>query len=48
MQGTVTPVGGQGSHVVGGLAQANCLLIIAEGVSAVVEGDSVRVIECGE
>jgi molybdopterin molybdotransferase len=26
--GTVTPVGGQGSHVVGGLAQANSLIVI--------------------
>lgn len=47
-QGTVTPVGGQGSHVVGGLAQANSLIVIDEGVSAVAAGDSVRVIECGE
>jgi molybdopterin molybdotransferase len=47
-QGTVTPVGGQGSHVVGGLALANCLIVIDEGVSAVAAGDSVRVIECGE
>lgn len=46
--GTVTPVGGQGSHVVGGLAQANCLIVIDEGVSGVSAGGSVRVIECGE
>jgi molybdopterin molybdotransferase len=46
--GTVTPVGGQGSHVVGGLAQANCMIVINEGVSSVAAGDSVRVIECGE
>jgi molybdopterin molybdotransferase len=46
--GTVTPVGGQGSHVVGGLAQANCMIVINEGVSSVAAGDNVRVIECGE
>lgn len=46
--GTVMPVGGQGSHVVGGLAQANCLIVIPEGLSAVGAGDIVRVIECGE
>ncbi len=47
-QGTVATVGGQGSHVVGGLALANCLIVIDEGVSSVAAGDSVRVIECGE
>ena len=46
--GTATPVGGQGSHVVGGLALANCMIVINEGVSSVAAGDSVRVIECGE
>jgi molybdopterin biosynthesis enzyme len=33
---------------VGGLAQANCMIVINEGVSSVAAGDSVRVIECGE
>jgi molybdopterin molybdotransferase len=44
--GRVEPVGGgQGSHVIGGLAQANCLIVIPEGVAHVNAGDSVDVVD---
>jgi molybdopterin molybdotransferase len=39
----VEPVGGPGSHLVGGLAAANCLIVLDEGVSSVAEGDVVPV-----
>jgi len=35
----VTPVGGQGSHLVADLAQANCLAVVPEGVAHVAVGD---------
>jgi molybdopterin molybdotransferase len=31
----VTPVGGAGSHLMGGLAQANALIVLAEDVTSV-------------
>ena len=31
----VTPVGGPGSHLMGGLAQANALIVLAEDVTSV-------------
>jgi len=42
----VEPVGGgQGSHVIGGLAQSDCLIVIPEGVAHVSAGDNVDVID---
>src|SRR5262249_53743984 len=35
----VTPVGGQGSHLVADLAHANCLAVVAEDVTQVRAGD---------
>ncbi len=39
----VEPVGGQGSHVLGGLAQAECLIVIPENVSEIKAGEPVTV-----
>lgn len=45
-EGRVEPVGGgQGSHVMGGLAQADCLIVIPEGVANVNAGDTVDVVD---
>jgi molybdopterin molybdotransferase len=41
---SVEPVGGAGSHLLAGLAQANCLIVIDEEVTEVSEGDQVTVI----
>ena len=41
----VTPVRGQGSHSVGGLAQADCFIVIPEGQAATAAGDLVIVID---
>jgi molybdopterin molybdotransferase len=43
----VTPVGGQGSHVVGGLAQSDALIVVPPEVSQVEPGDLVTVIDLG-
>jgi molybdopterin molybdotransferase len=44
--GVVSPVGtGQGSHVLGGLAAAEALIVIAEDVERVAAGDSVEIID---
>ena len=44
--GQVEPVGtGQGSHVLGGLAQADALIAIPVGVDSIANGDQVRVID---
>ena len=44
--GRVEPVGGgQGSHVIGGLAQSDCLIVIPEGVAHVKAGDTVDVVD---
>jgi len=40
----VTPVGGAGSHLMGGLAQANALIVIAEDVTEVVADSDVPVL----
>jgi len=40
----VTPVGGAGSHLVAGLAQADALIVLAEGVTHVEQGDEVPVL----
>ena len=39
----VTPVGGPGSHLVGGLSQANCLIVLDEDVDGVSAGNRVPV-----
>ena len=42
----VEPIGsGQGSHVVGGLAQSDCLIVVPEGVARVNAGDRVDIID---
>ena len=41
----VAPVGGQGSHVIGGLSRANCIIVIPETVTEVKAGSSVSVID---
>lgn len=40
----VTPVGGAGSHLIAGLAQADALIVLAEGVTRVDAGDQVPVL----
>ncbi len=40
----VTPVGGAGSHLIAGLAQADALIVLAEGVTRVDQGDHVPVL----
>jgi molybdopterin molybdotransferase len=40
----VTPVGGAGSHLIAGLAQADSLIVLAEGVTHVDQGDQVPVL----
>ncbi|MBY8876766.1 molybdotransferase-like divisome protein Glp [Actinacidiphila acidipaludis] len=42
--GTVTPVGGAGSHLVRALAQADCLIVVPEAVTAVPAGQDVDVV----
>ncbi|HKA68454.1 MAG TPA: gephyrin-like molybdotransferase Glp [Actinomycetes bacterium] len=41
--GTVTPVGGHGSHLLGDLAQANALIVLPEWTTSVQVGDTVQV-----
>ena len=38
----VTPIGGAGSHLIGGLAQANALIVVGEDETALNMGDTVR------
>ena len=40
----VTPVGGAGSHLIGGLAKADALIVLAEGVTRVDQGEQVPVL----
>ncbi len=40
----VRPVGGSGSHLMGGLAQANCLIVVPEDKTRVEAGETVSVI----
>lgn len=42
--GTVRPVGGAESHLVGALARANCLIVVDEDVVEVAAGSEVRVV----
>jgi molybdopterin molybdotransferase len=45
-QGQVELVGtGQGSHVLGGLAQADALVVIPVGVDSIASGEQVEVID---
>jgi molybdopterin molybdotransferase len=39
----VRPVGGAGSHLVGGLAHSNCLIVVPEDVTEVPDGSAVEV-----
>ncbi len=41
---TVRPIGGEGSHLVGALALANCLIVVPEDTVAVAAGESVDVV----
>ena len=41
---TVTPVGGAGSHLLGGLAHSNALVVLAEDVTEVASGETVPVL----
>ena len=43
--GTVRPVGGFGSHAVGGLARADCLIVVPEDVVELAPGDEVEVMD---
>jgi molybdopterin molybdotransferase len=46
---SVEPVGtGQGSHVLGGLSQAECLIVIPEGVDFLAKGSTVDVMDLRE
>jgi molybdopterin molybdotransferase len=45
--GTVTPVGSPASHMLGGLAGSNCLLVVPEDVTSLAEGDEVEVLLIG-
>ena len=40
----VAPVGGPGSHLIGDLAHANCLIVVPEEVTALGQGDRVQVL----
>lgn len=40
----VTPVGGSGSHMIGGLAKANALIVVGEDETALNVGDTARVL----
>jgi len=42
--GTVQPVGGEGSHLVGALARANCLITVPEDTTSVAAGSTVDVV----
>ncbi|MBV9846771.1 MAG: molybdopterin molybdotransferase MoeA, partial [Kutzneria sp.] len=44
LAGTVSPIGGPGSHLLSSLALANCLIEIAEPITAVSAGDEVSVL----
>ncbi|MGI5469260.1 molybdotransferase-like divisome protein Glp [Streptomyces sp. CA-132043] len=47
VSGTVTPVGGAGSHLIKALAHANCLIAVPEDVTEVAAGDEVDVLLLG-
>ena len=37
-------MGGPGSHLIGDLAQANCLIVVPEEITALGQGDRVQVL----
>jgi molybdopterin molybdotransferase len=41
--GAVTPVGGAGSHLLGALARADCLIVVPEATEHLAAGDAVEV-----
>jgi molybdopterin molybdotransferase len=45
---TVTPVGGHGSHLIGDLATADCLIVVPEDQTSVLAGDQVQVLRLDE
>jgi molybdopterin molybdotransferase len=47
VDGTVTPVGGAGSHLVAALAQADALIVVPEDVESVEPGSEVGVVLLG-
>ena len=38
-----TPVGGQGSHVLGGLAQSDCLIVVPPEQTQVTQGSAIEI-----
>ncbi len=42
---TASPIGGQGSHILGGLAQAECLLVVPAEIEEVSAGDTLAFID---
>ncbi len=44
----VTPVGGAGSHLIGDLAQANCLIVVPEDVTSIAAGEQVELLRLDE
>ena len=40
----VTPVGGHGSHLIGDLADANCLIVVPAETESLAPGDAVQVL----
>ncbi len=44
----VEPVGGPGSHLIGALAEANCLIVVPEEATALGQGDRVQVLMLDE
>ncbi|MFE1500150.1 molybdopterin molybdenumtransferase MoeA, partial [Streptomyces albidoflavus] len=45
--GTVTPVGGAGSHLIAALAHADCLLVVPEDTETVEPGTELEVVLLG-
>jgi molybdopterin molybdotransferase len=46
-KGTVTPVGGSGSHLIAALAQANALIVVPEDATSVEPGTETEVVLLG-
>jgi molybdopterin molybdotransferase len=44
----VTPVGQQGSHMIGDLAESDSLIVVAESVTSVAAGETVTVLPLDE
>src|SRR5262249_2790407 len=43
----VRPMGGASSHLLGGLARANCFIVVPEDVTEVKQGDQVDIVRFG-